>query len=69
MGFTTLINTIKILQNIKLKSINYQGNNITPISLGILRGSNEILKSKGIIFILNKIEGEDISNINCAKFA
>ena len=69
MGFTTLVNTIKILQNIKLKSINYQGNNITSRSLGILRALNEIFKSKGIVFILNKMEGEDISNINCAIFA
>ena len=69
MGFTTLVNTIKILQNIKLKSINYWGNNITPITLGILRASNEIFKNKGIVFILNKMEGEDISNINCAIFS
>ena len=69
MGFITLVNSLKIIQNSKLKFINYQGNNITPIALGILRGSNEMFKTKGIVFTLNKIEGEDISNINCAVFA
>jgi hypothetical protein len=69
MGFITLVNSLKMIQNSKLKFINYQGNNITQLALGILKASNEMFKTKGIVFTLNKIEGEDISNINCAVFA
>ena len=68
MGFITLVNSIRIIPNSKLKMVNYQENNITQIALGILKGSNEIFKSKGIIFILNKIEGESNVSIDCAVF-
>ena len=70
MGFITLVNSLKILPNTRLKYVNYQENNITPVSLGIIRASNEIFKNKGIVFALNKIEGEtDNANIDCAVFA
>ena len=69
MGFITLVNSIRILPNSKLKFINYQENNITQIALGILKGSNEIFKNKGISFKLNRIEGEnENSGIDCAIF-
>jgi hypothetical protein len=70
MGFITLVNSIKMLQNNSLKYVNYQENNITQITLGILRGSNEAFKNKGIIFALNKIPGEtENANLDCAVFA
>ena len=69
MGFITLVNSIRIITNSKLKMVNYQENNITQIALGILKGSNEIFKSKGIVFILNKIEGENNASIDCAVFS
>ena len=69
MGFITLVNSIRILPNSKLKMVNYQDNNITQTSLGILRGSNEVFKNKGIVFKINKIEGESIIGIDCAVFA
>ena len=70
MGFITLVNSIRILPNSKLNSVNYQENNITQIALGILKGSNEIFKNKGIVFKLNKIEGEtESAGIDCAVFA
>ena len=69
MGFITLVNSIKMLPNSKIKLINYQENNITQIALGILKGSNQIFKTKGILFKLNKIEGEnENSGIDCAIF-
>ena len=68
MGFITLVNSIRILPNSKLKMVNYQDNNITQTSLGILRGSNEVFKNKGIVFKLNKIEGESNVGIDCAVF-
>ena len=69
MGFITLVNSIKMLQNSKLKYVNYQENNITQIALGILRGSNDLFKTKGIVFALNKIEGEtENANLDCAIF-
>ena len=70
MGFITLVNSIKMLQNNSLKYVNYQENNITQITLGILRGSNEAFKNKGIVFALNKIPGEtENANLDCAVFA
>ena len=69
MGFITLVNSIRIIPNSKLKMVNYQDNNITQTSLGILRGSNEVFKNKGIVFKINKIEGESIIGIDCAVFA
>jgi Ran GTPase-activating protein (RanGAP) involved in mRNA processing and transport len=68
MGFITLVNSIRILPNSKLKFVNYQENNITQIALGILKGSNEIFKNKGITFKLNRIEGESEVGIDCAVF-
>ena len=70
MGFITIVNSIKNLQNNNLKYINYQENNITQITLGILKGSNEAFKNKGLIFALNQIPGEtEKTNIDCAVFA
>ena len=70
MGFITLVNSIRILPNSKLNSVNYQENNITQIALGILKGSNEIFKNKGIVFKLNKIDGEtENAGIDCAVFS
>lgn len=69
MGFITLINSIRTLSNTKLKMVNYLENNITQIALGILKGSNEVFKNKGIVFKMNKIEGESYIGIDCAVFS
>jgi hypothetical protein len=69
MGIVTLVNSIKIINNSKLKCINYQGNNITQIALAVLKNSNELFKKKGIFFVLNRIEGETENNIDCIKFS
>ena len=69
MGFITLVNSIRILPLTKLRSVNYQENNITQTSLGILKGVNLIFKNKGIVFKINKIEGESYVGIDCAVFS
>ena len=69
MGFITLVNSIRILPLTKLRSVNYQENNITQTSLGILKGVNLIFKNKGIVFKINKIEGESYIGIDCAVFS
>ena len=69
MGIVTLVNSIKIINNSKLKCINYQGNNITQIALAVLKNSNELFKKKGIFFVVNRIEGEIENNIDCIQFS
>ena len=69
MGIVTLVNSLKMINNTKLKYINYQDNNITQIALGVLKNSNEFFKNKGIIFVLNNIDGKVENNIDCIKFS
>ena len=70
MGFINLANSIKVLQSNKLKSVNYQHNNITNMALGILTQFNDVFKNKGVVFTLNKIPGEtDKIKLDCAVFS
>ena len=69
MGFMNLANSIKVLQENKLKFVNYLENNITNMSIGLLTQFNEIFKNKGVVFSLNKIPGEtDKIKLDCAVF-
>ena len=69
MGFMNLTSIIKVLKENKLKYVNYLENDITSMALGSLMQFNEIFKNKGVIFILNKIEGEtDKIKLDCAIF-
>ena len=69
MGFINLANSIKVLQSNKLKSVNYQHNNITNMALGILTQFNDVFKNKGVVFTLNKIPGEtDKIKLDCSVF-
>ena len=69
MGFMNLANSIKVMKGNKLKYVNYLENNISSAALGVLIQFNEIFKNKGVVFALNKIEGEtDKIKIDCAIF-
>ena len=68
MGFINLVNSIKMLKENKLKCINFLDNNITNTTIGILTQFNDIFKNKGVIFILNKIEGDNNIKLDCANF-
>ena len=67
MGFTTLINVVKNCE--KLKKIFFGKNKLTKISIDMIKKFGEELKSKGIIFYLDKIEGDkNGENIDGVKF-
>ena len=69
MGFMNLANSIKVMKGNKLKYVNYLENNISSAALGVLVQFNEIFKNKGVVFALNKIEGEtDKIKLDCAIF-
>ena len=64
MGFSTLINCVKIAGNIK--EIHFEKNKITKSSVDMIKGYNEDFKNKGLKFFINKIEGEN--DIDSLKF-
>ena len=67
MGFTTLINVVKNCE--KLKKIFFGKNKLTKISIDMIKKFGEELKSKGIIFYLDKIEGDkNGENIDGVEF-
>ena len=67
MGFTTLINVVKNCE--KLKKIFFGKNKLTKISIDMIKKFGEELKSKGIIFYLDKIEGDKSGeNIDGVEF-
>ena len=67
MGFTTLINVVKNCE--KLKKIFFGKNKLSKISIEMVKKFGEELKSKGIIFYLDKIEGDKSGeNIDGVEF-
>ena len=61
MGFSTLVNSIKVSGNIK--EIHFEKNTITKTSIDLIKGYNEDFKNKGIKFYVDKIEGENDNEI------
>ena len=67
MGFTTLINVVKNCE--KLKKIFFGKNKLSKISIEMVKKFGEELKSKGIIFYLDKIDGDKSGeNIDGVEF-
>ena len=67
MGFSNLLNCIKLCQSIKV--IHFERNKITKNSIDIIKNTNEELKNKQIKFFLNKIEGEkNLENFEAFEF-
>ena len=64
MGFSTLINWVKIVGNIK--EIHFERNQITKMSIDIIKGLNEEFKNNNIKFYVNKLDGE--KDIDSLKF-
>ena len=57
MGFSTLINCVKISEN--MKEIHFERNKISKESIDVIKGFSEDFKNKGIKFYVNKVEGEN----------
>ena len=70
MGFQSLVKTIQVSENSKMKYVNFHKNNITKVALDILKKFNDFFKKKKVVFALDKIEGEteNIDAIDCAMF-
>ena len=66
MGFNSIVNTIHLNDNNKIKVIHFEKNIISNVSYEILKKLNEIFKAKDVVFYLDKIEGE--CNIDFVKF-
>ena len=64
MGFSTLINCVKISGNIK--EIHFEKNKITKTSVDLIKGFNEDFKNKGVKFFINKFKGEN--DLDSLKF-
>ena len=56
IGFSNLINCVKVCESLKV--VHFVKNNITKMSIDIIKNSDEELKNKHIKFFLDKIEGE-----------
>ena len=57
MGFSTLINCVKAVGNIK--EVHFEKNKITKVSIDMIKGLNEEFKNKGVKFFVSKVEGEN----------
>ena len=66
MGFSSIVNTIHLNDNNKIKAIYFEKNEISSISYEMLKKLNEIFKAKEVVFYLDKTE-EDLK-IDCVKF-
>ena len=66
MGFNSIVNTIHLNDNNKIKVIHFEKNIISNVTYEILKKLNEIFKAKDVVFYLDKIEGE--CNIDFVKF-
>ena len=64
MGFSTLINCVKAVGNIK--EVHFEKNKITKVSIDMIKGLNEEFKNKGVKFFVSKVEGE--SDIDSLKY-
>ena len=66
MGFNSIVNTIHLNDNNKIKIIHYEKNEISLATYEMLKKLNQILKAKEVVFYLDKIDGQ--FNIDCVKF-
>ena len=74
MGFKYIVSTIQENDNNKIKYINFHKNQVTNISLDLLKKFNDYFKKKKVIFALDKIINENnqdnnkYEEIDCAMF-
>ena len=68
MGLKYIVNTIQENENNKMKYINFRKNNITNISLDMLKKSNEYFKKKKVMFVVDKILNNNYDDITCVMF-
>ena len=68
MGLKYIVNTIQENENNKMKYINFRKNNITNISLDMLKKSNEYFTKKKVIFAVDKIHNNNYDDITCVMF-
>ena len=69
MGLKYIVNTIQENENNKMKYINFRKNNITNISLDMLKKSNEYFTKKKVMFVVDKILNNNYDDITCVMFA
>ena len=69
MGLKYIVNTIQENENNKMKYINFRKNNITNISLDMLKKSNEYFTKKKVMFAVDKILNNNYDDITCVMFA
>ena len=55
MGFKYIVSTIQENDNNKIKYINFHNNQITDISLEMLKKFNDYFRNKKVVFALDKI--------------
>ena len=68
MGFPSLVNMIQSNNNCKIKYVNFHKNNLTIASLDILKKFNQTFIKRKLVFALDKMEGNDNMDIDCAIF-
>ena len=68
MGLKYIVNTIQENENNKMKYINFRKNNITNISLDMLKKSNEYFTKNKVIFAVDKIHNNNYDDITCVMF-
>ena len=68
MGLKYIVNTIQENENNKMKYINFRKNNITNISLDMLKKSNEYFTKKKVMFVVDKILNNNYEDITCVMF-
>ena len=68
MGLKYIVNTIQENENNKMKYINFRNNNITNISLDLLKKSNDYFTKKKVIFAIDKITSNNNDDITCVMF-
>ena len=68
MGLKYIVNTIQENENNKMKYINFRKNNITNISLDMLKKSNEYFTKKKVMFAVDKILNNNYDDITCVMF-
>ena len=66
MGFKSIINTIHMNENSKIKMVKFEKNNVSMEMIEEMKKRDLIFKAKGVMFTLDKTE-EDI-HIDCVKF-
>jgi Ran GTPase-activating protein (RanGAP) involved in mRNA processing and transport len=69
MGLKYIVNTIQENENNKMKYVNFRNNNITNISLDLLKKSNDYFTKKKVIFGIDKITSNNYDDITCVMFS